>query len=336
MRLFEKFDWPSLAHYTLSVSDAPESFIRRLGVSETVALAGFTVLGYSYAFAYEVGYLRHFGIPFWVIDLSLVHILVVIGVVAPVVAFVMFLLFPLLPPGPWWGLIVRLSTVALLVGQLVIIMIIFNWHHRWQLVATIVFGLPSALVTIGYINSRLIRPIFLYRDKGSWLERWAFSLSRELASRKPNLLDDSVATMDKAGLRVSVWLAPVWWLFVIGPIVVQYLGNAAAFYKTDYLVIAAQPECVAVRKYNDFFVCPLIDRSSHRILPAFRLIRLGDSSGRVFKIEQLGHLKAPDVAAIKVPPPLPIAAARAAPSSTPKTIPATSSSVPSSVPKTAR
>ena len=281
------------------------SFIRRLGVSETVALAGLTVLGYSYAFAYEVGYLRHFGVPFWVIDLTLVHILVVIGVVTPVVAFFMFMLFPLLPAGPWWGLLIHLSRLVFIVGQLVLLAIIFDWHQRWQLVALIVVGLPSALVALGYINSRLILPISLYKDKGSWLDRWAFSLTREWASNKRNLLDDTVATMDKAGLRASVWLTPVWMLFILGPLAVQYVGNAAAFYKTDYLVVETQPECVAVRKYSNYVVCSLIDRKTRRILPSFRLIQVGDSTASVFRIEQLGHLQAPEVATTIAPPAIP-------------------------------
>jgi len=308
------------------VPDAPESLLRRLGISEAVALAGLTALGYCYAFAYEAGYLSHFGIPFWVIHLSLVHVLIVVGVFASVVSL-LILLFQVLPGGPWWALLIHLSIVVGVGGITVLFLWILDWHNTWELVLGIVFGVPGALVTLGYINSRLILPIFLYKDKGSWLDRWAFVLRREWARSKPNLLDDTVATMDKAGLRVSVWLGPVWMLFIFTPLAVRFAGLAAANVKGEYVVVAGEPECVAIRTYGDYVVCSLIDRKSRRVLPAFRLIHVGDSTARVYRIELLGHLRAPEVAATTAPMSVPKAVPTARPS-VPKMPPTASSSVP--------
>jgi hypothetical protein len=294
-----------------------ESFLRRLGISEAVALAGLTALGYYYAFAYETGYLSHFGIPAWVIDLSLVNVLVVVGVFATVLTFIV-LTFQTLPGGPWWALLVHLGVLIGIGGFTVVAYKVTNWASTWEIVVGIILVAPGALLTLGYFLSRLILPIFLHKDKGSWLDRWAFVLRREWASAKPNLLDHTVSTMDKAGLRASTWLAPIYFLAILAPIAVRLIGVAAANTRSEYVVVGGEPECVVVRKYDDYAVCAAIDRKSRRVVPAFRLIQLGDSAARLFRTESLGRLKAPDIAAIQTPPPVSktAPAASSSPSST--------------------
>ncbi len=267
------------AKSTSNVTPEPgkaESFIRRLGISEAGALAALTALGYTYAFAYEYGYLSHFGIPFWVVDLSIVHVLVAVGALVAVVVTLMYVL-PNLPPGPWWALGVHLLVVGSLVGMALIVATSTNWHHKREVAVAVLVGLPLAILALAQIRARLVGPIFWYKDKGSVLERWAYVINREKEMRKPDLLDHSLGAMERAGLRAYAWLAPVWVLLIAGPVVVQYLGLGAAYQQSVYVVVPTQPECVAARRYNDYIVCALFDRKSASILPAFRLIQLGDS-----------------------------------------------------------
>jgi hypothetical protein len=275
------------------VPDVPQTFLQRLGISEGVAIACATLTGYLYAFSYETGYLSHYGIPAWFIQLSLVNVLIAFGAVVFVLVVLPYVLMAF-PAGPWWALLYQISGLVLPLGFTAFILAMTDWHDWRAVVVGVFLVLFPAIFALVEIARRLIAPIFLYKDAGSWPHRWefAFRREREAHAKKPDLLGHSILAMNKAGLRQS-WLLILWIVFIVGPFAARYLGLGAAYFKMRYAVVAGSHECIAVRRYGDYLVCTDFDRVAKHLLPSFRLLRLGDAEASLVRIEDLGRLSAP-------------------------------------------
>lgn len=279
-----------------SVSGIRESLAKRLGISEGVALGGATIAGYAYAFSYENGYLSHYGLPFWLIELSVVNVLITVSALILLLVLAAYGL-ALFPAGPWSALLFQLGNLVLPVGLTIVVVTTTNWNEWPGAAVGAVLGGLLALISLGSIHRRLILPLLLYRERGSWPERWAYAmkLEREAHTRDPDLLTHSIQSIQEAGFR-RAWLFGFFLLFVFGPTVTHYLGRAAASFNTKHAIVMASPECVAVRRYRDYIVCSDFERTTRRILPSFRLIQVG-ATPSAFRIERLGRLFAPVVAA---------------------------------------
>ena len=239
-----------------SVPDVPQTFLQRLGISEGVAIACATITGYLYAFSYETGYLSHYGIPAWFIQLSLVNVLIAFGAVVFVLVVLPYVLMAF-PAGPWWALLYQISALVLPVVFTAFILAVTDWHDWRAAVVGVVLGFLPAIFAIVEIARRLIAPIILYKEAGSWPHRWAvaFHREREAHAKKPDLLADSMRAMSKAGFRQS-WLLLLWLIFIVGPFAARYLGLGASYFKTRYAVVGGSHECIAVRRYGDYLVAP--------------------------------------------------------------------------------
>jgi hypothetical protein len=71
----------------------------RILPSDAFALGGITALAYGTTFVYEAGYLGHFGIPIWLIELDLSRVFVAAGGLT-IVGSVVFWTLRLLPDRP--------------------------------------------------------------------------------------------------------------------------------------------------------------------------------------------------------------------------------------------
>ena len=275
------------------MTETNESLAKRVGISEGVAVAGATVAGYAYAFSYENGYLSHYALPFWLIDLSIVNVLITVAALILVLVVVTYVLV-LFPAGPWSALLYQLANLVLPVGLVILILTATNWNEPRQATFGAVVGGLTALIAVGEIRRRIVGPLFLYRDRGSWLERWAFArqLERETHARSPDLLAHSIQTMHRAGVK-STWISGFWVLFVFGPLVTHYVGRATARLNTTHAIVAVSPECIAVRRYTEYMVCSDFDRKTLRVLPSFRLLHVHNVAASAIRLERLGRLSSP-------------------------------------------
>lgn len=275
------------------MNDVPQSFLKRLGISEGVAIACVTITGYLYAFSYETGYLSHYGIPAWVIQLSLVNVLIAFGAIVFVLVVLVYVLMAL-SPGPWWALLYQLSILVLPVSFTVFLFTTIDLQQWQSIIVAVLLGWVPAYFSVVGINKRLIAPIVLYKDAGSWPNRWAaaFYSERKAHAKNPDLLGHLIGAMDTAGVRQS-WVILFSIIFISGPFAARYLGLAAAYLKEQHAVVVSSTECIAVRRYGDYLICSDFDRKTKRLLPTFRLIRPGDVQANFVRIEDLGRLSAP-------------------------------------------
>ena len=274
---------------TNPLGEVRDSLAKRLGISEGVALGGATIAGYAYAFSYENGYLSHYRLPFWLIELSVVNVLITVSALILLLVLAAYIL-ALFPAGPSTALLFQLGILVLPVALTILVVSVTDWN-QWPAAAVgAVVVAFSVVFSIDATWRRLIRPLIQYKDKGSWRERWAYAMNAEReAHRNPDLLTQSIDTIHGAGFR-RAWLVGFLLLFVFGPALTHYVGRAVAAFSTRHAILAASPECVAVRKYGDYIVCSDFDRPTRRVLPSFRLIQVGTATTNALRIEELGRL----------------------------------------------
>jgi hypothetical protein len=96
------------------MSDTPRKW------SETAALAAIPFLGYAYAFAFELGFMLHYNLPYWLIRLSLIQVIVTVAAI--VIAYMVAMnIAGVLPSGPWRGIVSTMFELVMAIGLLVLL-----------------------------------------------------------------------------------------------------------------------------------------------------------------------------------------------------------------------
>jgi hypothetical protein len=221
-------------------------------------------LGYCYAFAFEFGYLHHFGFPYWLIHLSLQQVIVAISLLVFVV-LLSSVVFTLLPERTRYPAFLAIQNAQLLPLFLSFRELDWRWLPTMPDWAKLIL-LATAFALIVYL-SRLVA-----RRLTSALER---------ASARYRIAKPAMVLV-----IISLTLAPLS-LYGIGTFIAQE--------QVWYEVVASPERCVVIRGYDENVICAPFDPASHAVDRRFRILE-ATSATTEFSLDSIGPLHIAPVA----------------------------------------
>lgn len=265
------------------------SLLERYGLSESLALAAVPFAGYLTAYAYERGYLGRFGVPAWLVQVGITHILALTAVIGGVCLAWINVLSSLprrrwMPVGAallgpaWW-----LAMAYVFLARALIEDGSSARLARWFALASVALGLWSLVRDVA-------RPILRHRDLPSWSERLQRRIGRDVEisrqSALENLLDGEAP--ERRLFIGSMALVAISLL----PMVAFFTGQTRGALQARFWV-APEPSCVALRSYDALTVCVGLDSAGRRITRALYLLPANERGGRL-ESRHLGILRNPN------------------------------------------
>lgn len=244
----------------------------RILPSDALTIGGATVVAYATTFVYEAGYLGHFGIPIWLIDLDLNRVFVAAGGLT-LVGGIVFWTLRVLPDRPAvLGLLFERFVLPLLLLTLVVIIALDGQPGPWKWSAAGFFGLMFAM----YIGVYWVAPIKRFRSDPKWISRIARdkeSDDRQSSARDPNTLWNRVAKrVYRAGYDAYFY----WWAgFAFYGLLyaAHVMGGFQASHQKFFLSrVYDGTEVIALRQYRDSWLCVQLDSTHTRVLPKILVI----------------------------------------------------------------
>lgn len=246
-------------------------------ISAGLLVAAVPVAANLFAFIYEVGYCRVFGIPASFISLQPTTVFVVAGALV-VVLFVLLLIADTVvaiftyyvPQGP-----IRRSFVVL--GPFLLVFVAYLYLYRgmwkeWAWLAPVV----AVVAFFEFVFPLIFQRRGSYRDKleaQEEIERGIRTLTYWLGAR-----------VGRAGMLLMVALT-------IGLVIAYAAGRAEALRQENFLVLGGDPEAVVLRHYGDTLILAPFDREGRKVERSFFILKEGDESRPLFSLEEVGPLR---------------------------------------------
>jgi hypothetical protein len=215
-------------------------------ISDSLLLGVLTAGAYWIAFRYETAYIKAFGFPIHLAEISLESILVVLlllsGMVWSLAPFAN-LLAMFWPKHP--ALQVKLLRMALMIGLPIWHLINYGFRRN-DLFFYIFMG---AFIFV----FEIIWPLFVFKDKENLVERFIADEVAEAVPRSRTLFGRVYTSLGPAGYGFVL-------LILIGGLLADSAGDAKAKNEKEYLVYNSDPSLAVVRLYHDRSLCIRIDR----------------------------------------------------------------------------
>jgi hypothetical protein len=256
-------------------------------LSETVALAITPIAAYAIAFSYEAGYLSHFGLPLWLIDLNLSRIFVVLSGLV----FLLWIAYFSLVILPAKALVVfrwvRAFFIPCMMGYLTYVLLRLALHeHRAWWIPGLLMGLMTAYSAFVWV----IHPLVTHRDQPTLAARLAISQREEALASPDTALDLSLRRLIAAGFDIRLPLISGFGFALLLPLA-HLTGRIAAERQTFFLVEQSRSELVALRSYGDHLIVASVDTVQHEIGPVYEIQPLTTTPSVRWQLKYLGKLK---------------------------------------------
>jgi len=218
-------------------------------IPEALFLALLTAGTYWIAFRYESAYLKAYGFPIHLVDVSLESILVVAlilsGLIWTIFPFANFLSM-LLPNNP----ILQLKVARIILMSALPIWHLVNYGFRKQdlIYYSIIFGI--------IILFEFIWPFIVFRDKKLLRERFIADEIAESEPRSRTLFGRLQSSLGTAGYTIVL-------LIFLSGILAHTAGEARAKTQDRYLISVSDPTIAVIRFYKNRVLCVRFNPKKH-------------------------------------------------------------------------
>ena len=248
-------DTPLTQHWTRSIDSA-------------LLVLLLTAACYGVAFAYQAGYLSHFGVPTELAEVSVRDLFLCAGALSSIAiglfAFVQIAL-RLLPKK--WSSTVRHRVGFHVVWLGVMLVLLPRWAPR-PVTALIGFGFPAVMLV-----GELLMPLLTHRDIPGYSAKLEASIRQDVA-REAKTIDGNFFTALFALLSRPIAL------FVLAAFLIAIFSYAAgrdeARRRDVYPVPREQPDCVIVRSLSLGLLCVGFDEKTRQAVAEYRFLRPED------------------------------------------------------------
>lgn len=258
--------------------EASSTHVARWLRSEVVVVAGAPALAYAVAYAYELGYADHYGIPRFVIVVSLSNVLWALGSLTLLTLYLfgylnlVFMIVRSQDLSPEWERRLRtlgpafcLSAVGVYLGTRGLP----EWYWSCVIAALLVF----AEFGVPLIRHRNVR-----------------GLNRKLRAQDRDDAQSDTLYRVAANIVGGAGLALVAWLIVI-LVSAHMVGKADAISETRFYVHTGSQDLVLIRRYGETGVSVGVDRAKHRLDGRFVLHSVDRDESIPLRQEELGRLE---------------------------------------------
>lgn len=253
-----------------------ELFDLKRTFSDSVVIAGITLVGYALAFFYEWGYAKYFGIPPELISINFTNIfLAVAGVIILILIFFILgdLIHSLTQGAP---AVIRRCLSRLSLGFFLVIGLLFLYKGEWKewIAGFIAFLLYSIL--------EFVFPLLTQRHVKGYVAKLE---SQEEIEPPPLTLILKI----RQRLGYSGFMCILWCCLII--FLALYAGDAKARNKTVYIVADQSMTQAVVAIYGDLIISCTFDPQTKLLNGELSISQLTDGKERSFIPEQIGPLK---------------------------------------------
>lgn len=256
------------------------SWITPTIITATIPLT--IAIGYGLAYAFEWGYCSVFGIPSYLIELSINNVLFTVSTVVTLLALVTLVWYPyvILPiqkaSKPWQ---IRLSYLA--GGLLIVILLAALYKEVWLEWVPLLIGIVATWIAV-FIIPMIFRWI---KQKISLLLGREKIKETQKSEAVPAPTTKSTNELTKRKLAIIILFSTVllFWIAFTA-------GQATAEMQDEFFVIADPTDCVVLRTYGENLICAPIDMEKIKISGNVFIKKVESGSGLIMKLEKTGRL----------------------------------------------
>lgn len=217
----------------------------RRWLSDSLLLSFLVGGSYWITFRYESAYIKTFGFPIQLTEISLVSSLLVLlllsGIMWSLVPFAN-LLAMFWPKHPAFQ--VKFARVALLVGLPVWNLLNYGFRSK---------DLPYYIFMIVFVLLfEIVWPLFVFKGKGKLRERFIADEAAEAFPSSRTLFGRVYVAFGPLGYGLLLFI-------LIGGLLAHSAGDAKAHNEKEYLVLISDPTIAVIRLYQDRALCVRID-----------------------------------------------------------------------------
>ena len=241
-------------------------------VGEAILLAAFSAYAYLVTFAYEAGFCKFFGIPNYLIEISLTNLLVVAAVLYALFgsSFVLggLMIYATMPSlDPMHPIALRLKRLFIPALLLLGYVALRTEHIGWLL------GVFAVLIIAEFVV-----PIILHRKIKGYLEKLRH--------------DDRTAYGDTPLIRMAGKLGHTWYLGIILAVILIGLSYDAGQFnaKSQKIFMTIDSNLVVLRRYGDALVCARLLSNGPEIEPRIVLVIPDAKEKLVLEQNEIGPL----------------------------------------------
>lgn len=247
-------------------------------ISDVLLVAGCTAVSYLYTVQFESGFLRYYGIPSEILEISMTTVLyVTCTLITLAFSAFGFLLGFSWPMSKNSFLIPRIAAVLPMIAMALVNLWAYEDWKRW---------IFSVIMAIILLLAFFIFPLF-HGHKGKYKDKLAAQQEidrRGLERRVPDLL---LGWIGPKTYYLAFWM-------IIGFFLCSPLGEGTALRKNSYTIINTSPEALVVRVYNDKAVCVPFSRAEKQLQKGFFFVKLTEDRKWFLASETIGPLKQAD------------------------------------------
>lgn len=249
---------------------------KKLGLTEGLLIASIPVCAYGVALTFEMSYCWYFGIPFQLIEISMVDIAKALGLLT----FIGFFVFVFIDLISFFKDIIPFTLIRNFIKVVPLLIMtgiaIFCFREAWEEWA------PFASIFILFAAFNFLLPVVSHRKIKGYINK--LNAADELDDSVKNL-SDWLSTQVRP--HVNIVIASLFIAFTVSYIA----GRAFAMRNTYFIVINNPEEKVLLRIYEDKFICAEFNRTDGTIKNDFTVIKLSDSREIAYHWETVGKLK---------------------------------------------
>jgi hypothetical protein len=256
------------------------SFLRRFAPPQIIVAASVPFVGYALAFMYERGYTGRFGVPTWMMRVTLMQALIASVVAAVLVAATPTIARTVSRVTSQWLVSLVLAPLAALAVAI--------WaasETQWVMGKHLLIPMTLIAAFGGFAALRIYRSLVvpvMGKHGGTAMERLKASAVRGNGSQP-------IAALAWMGYRVRWTLA----VLVVALFGAHWAGNYRSRNQQNFLVSSSAPTCVAVQKNADGIVCAITDLTRRRVLPQLRVMPPAAAAKEKLTLATLPTLRSP-------------------------------------------
>lgn len=246
-------------------------------------------VGYGLAYAFERGYCSVFGIPPYLIELSINKVIFAVATVVILLASVTLVWYPyvILPiqkaSKPWR---IRLSYLA---GALLIVILLAALYKEVWLE-----WVPLLITVVATWIAIFIIPIIWRWIKKipQWIKQKIFLLlGRDKTKETPKSETVPTPTAESTNKLTKGKLAIIILFFTVVPFGIAFItGQAEAKMQDEFFITSDPADCAVLRIYGEYLICAPIDMEKGKISGNVFIKKVESSSRLIMSLEKIGRL----------------------------------------------
>lgn len=255
----------------------------------TATIPIIAAIAYGIAYAFEWGYCSIFGIPTYLIELTVNNVLFAVSTVVILLAFTILIWYPYVyipldRLSKRWG-----KKFSFLAGGLFVVIVFMLLYQevwlRWVplLIVVVTLGIILFVIPIIYIwiakgLNWIKQKIFLFLGRSKEKE-----IQKEEAVPAPAIESSTELTKRKLAFII---LGSAFILFYIA----FAAGQATAEMQDEFFITTDPTDCVVLRIYGNNLICAPIDKEKVKISGSIFITRVDNLPGFIMKLEKIGRL----------------------------------------------